>query len=74
MAVVGSLTANILTNSGSLLLQNNSVNGTVTFPASQVGIAQTATIQPASVGAQIVNGQPVISLGGNPAASLGRRW
>jgi hypothetical protein len=69
-AVVGSLSANILSNSGALLLQNNTVNGTVTFPASQVGTPQTATIQLASVSTQLVNGQPVTSLGGSPAASL----
>jgi hypothetical protein len=69
-AVVGSLSANILSNSGALLLQNNTVNGTITFPASQVGTPQTATIQLASVSTQLVNGQPVTSLGGSPAASL----
>jgi hypothetical protein len=70
VAVVGSLTANILTKGGSVLLQNNTVNGTVTFPTAQVGTPQTATIALESVGGQIVNGQPVMVLGGNPAASL----
>ena len=69
-AFVGSLTADILTNSGSVLLQNNAVSGIVTFPANQVGYAQTAGIELASIGSQIVNGQPVATIGGSPAASL----
>jgi hypothetical protein len=66
----GFQTANILTNSSAVLLQNNVVNGTVAFPPNQVGYSQTAAIELANVSTQIVNGSPAPVISGSPAASL----
>ncbi|HEV2577622.1 MAG TPA: choice-of-anchor D domain-containing protein [Acidobacteriaceae bacterium] len=66
----GFQTARIVTNTGSILLQNNVVNGTVSFPPNQVGYSQTAAIELANVSTQIVGGNPATVVSGSPAASL----
>ena len=69
-ADAGFQTANILTNSSAILLQNNVVNGTVSFPPNQVAYSQTAAIELANVSTQIVGGTPTVIISGSPAASL----
>jgi hypothetical protein len=66
----GFQTADILTNTGAILLENNVVNGTVAFPPNQVAYSQTAAIELANVSTQIVGGSPTVVISGSPAASL----
>ncbi|HEX5284951.1 MAG TPA: choice-of-anchor D domain-containing protein [Bryocella sp.] len=66
----GFQTANIVTNSSAILLQNNVVNGTVAFPPNQVGYSQTAAIELGNVSTQTVGGKLVPVISGSPAASL----
>jgi len=70
-------TSNILSSGSSFLLPGTATDlnvlpdGTITFPANQVGYAQTSSIQLATVGYQIVNGQQQgLIITGSPAATF----